>query len=122
MLSGHKRSPLDLRLYAIIEKVHSMPKQGVASSFNFGMGYGMLRGALTALCIPHELITPQQWKKTILHGYDWKGNKEASIWYVQQKYPDVSLLPTERSRKSSDGMADAVCLAEFAKYKHNGGK
>lgn len=33
--------------FALIERVHSMPKQGVASSFKFGQSYGFLRGLLT---------------------------------------------------------------------------
>jgi hypothetical protein len=30
--------------FAYIESVHSMPKQGVASSFKFGVNYGLLKG------------------------------------------------------------------------------
>ena len=48
---------------AMIEKVHSMPKQGVASSFTFGKGYGFLLGCLTALEIPFEYVTPQKWQR-----------------------------------------------------------
>lgn len=97
----------------VIEKVHSMPKQGVASSFKFGDGYGQIKGLCAGLGYPFILVTPQQWKKTILNGYDWKGNKDSSIAYVKQRYPDINLKPTERSRKDSHGLADAVCLAEY---------
>src|SRR3990167_11470885 len=32
---------------AVIEQVHSMPKQGVSSSFKFGANYGLLQGFFT---------------------------------------------------------------------------
>jgi hypothetical protein len=48
---------------AAIEKVHSMPKQGVASSFKFGQGYGFLRGLLIGLAVPFIEVSPQKWQK-----------------------------------------------------------
>ena len=33
---------------AIVERVHAMPRQGVASSFAFGTGYGLVLGVLAA--------------------------------------------------------------------------
>lgn len=97
----------------VIEKVHSMPKQGVASSFKFGDGFGSLKTACVFLDLPFILVTPQKWKKTVLAGYDWKGNKDTSIVWVKQRYPLISLRPTERSRVDSHGLADAVCLAQY---------
>jgi len=44
---------------AIVEKVHSMPGQGVSSTFKFGKGYGLVLGILGALAVPIELTTPQ---------------------------------------------------------------
>ena len=96
----------------IIEKVSAMPKQGVTSVFRFGEQFGMIQGICSGLGLSYLLVRPQEWKKRILEGYP-KGDKSASIRYVQQKYPDVSLLPTPRSRKPSDGMADAICIAEW---------
>ena len=92
-----------------------MPKQGVASSFKFGDGFGSLKGLCVGLGLPFILVTPQRWKKMILAGYDWKGNKDMSIVWVKQRYPHISLRPTERSRVDSHGLADAVCLAEYGK-------
>lgn len=53
------------RCYSLIEQVHSMPGQGVASTFKFGTGYGGLRMALTAAEIPFETVRPQDWQKAI---------------------------------------------------------
>jgi len=97
---------------AVLEKVHAMPGQGVCSMFTFGKGYGELRGMLKVLQIPVIEPTPQAWKKAVLAGSDWKGNKAASCEHVMKKYPDVCLTPG-KTRKPHDGIADAVCLAEF---------
>jgi len=96
-----------------IEKVHAMPKQGVSSSFKFGQGYGQLQGICAALGIGYQLVTPQAWMKSILAGYSSQGKTKASVEYVKAKYPILSLLATERSRKPHDGMADALCIAEY---------
>ena len=51
---------------AVVESVHSMPKQGVASTFKFGKGYGEILGILTALGVEIHEPTPQAWKKLML--------------------------------------------------------
>lgn len=100
-----------------IEKVHSMPKQGVSSTFTFGMNYGKILGMLIGFRIPFELITPQKWKKKFtLIGVD----KNASIQKCKELYPNVSLLATERSRKENDGMAEALLIATAAKRYYMG--
>lgn len=44
-----------------IESVHSMPGQGVASTFKFGKNFGEWLGILATLKIPYYLITPYKW-------------------------------------------------------------
>lgn len=99
---------------AVVEQVHAMPEQGVRSTFTFGCGYGMVRGVLAARSIPTELVTPQAWKRLVLAGYTDK-NKEAAIQYATRRFPNASLRATPRSRTSHDGLADALCLAEYAR-------
>lgn len=94
-----------------LEKVHAMPGQGVSSMFKFGESFGIIKGVLGTLAIPYELVTPQAWKKRVLEGTD--KSKEAAIDYCRRKYPQVSLLATERSRKPHSGMADALCIATY---------
>lgn len=100
----------------VIEKVHAMPKQGVCSMFTFGKGYGELIGMIKTLAIPLIQPTPQEWKKCVLVGTDYKGNKAASIEYVTRRYPATCLTPGKKI-KPSDGITDAVCLAEYAEKK-----
>lgn len=97
---------------AFIEKAHSMPKQGTASTFSFGKGFGEWLGILTALEIPTEEVTAQRWKKEILAGMR-KNEKDSSIKKAQELYPQANLLATERSRVPHDGMAEALLIAEY---------
>lgn len=108
LILGHR----DGGARAVVEKVGAMPGQGVCSMFSFGRNVGELRGMLKALAVPFIEPTPQTWKKIVLAGTDWKGRKEASIEHVMRAYPDVDLLPGKK-RKAHDGIADAVCLAEY---------
>src|SRR5215831_15762291 len=63
-------SPDDRRMLVVIENVHSMPKQGVASSFQFGVGFGIWRGIIAALQLPCERVEPVVWKRALHLGPD----------------------------------------------------
>jgi len=94
-------------VYAAIERVNSMPGQGVASSFSFGMGYGIWLGILTSLHIPHDLVHPTRWKKVML---DSMGkNKDASRIRAKELFGNQ----VDLSLKKHHGRADALLLAEY---------
>ena len=99
-------------MLAIVEKVGAMPGQGVVSMFNFGRCYGTLIGLCIALGIKVELVTPQKWKGEVLAGTT--KDKEAAIAYCRRVYPEVKLIQP-RCRVPHDGMADALCLAEYGR-------
>lgn len=90
--------------HAFIEKVHSMPKQGVASSFKFGKCYGFLRGLLIALRVPFEEVTPQRWQKEM--ECLTKGDKNVSKARAQQLFPNVKVI---------HATADALLIAEYGR-------
>ena len=94
-----------------LEKVGAMPGQGVVSMFNFGHNLGYIEGLLQAFDIPYQLVPPQTWKKEFCVTSD----KNTSIEVCRKLFPHVCLLPTARSRKPSDGMAEAMLLAEYAR-------
>lgn len=98
---------------AVVEKVGAMPGQGVVSMFNFGHNLGFIEGVIQANDIPYQLVPPQTWKKE----FSLNSEKQRSIEVCQKLFPDVSLLPTERSRKPNDGMAEALLMAEYARRK-----
>jgi len=96
----------------VVERVGSMPGEGVVSSFKFGKGFGMILGVIEALGYSYRLVTPQAWKRAVLAGTS--RDKLAAIGYVHQMYPGIDLTPG-RKRTPHDGMADAVCLAEYGR-------
>lgn len=96
-----------------LEHVHAMPKQGVTSTFNFGLNFGFIQGVLKAYLIPYELVTPQKWKKE----FSVTADKNTSIQVAKRLFPDTNLKATERSRKDHDGMAEALLLAEYGRRK-----
>lgn len=97
---------------AVVEKVHAMPSQGVCSMFTFGKSYGFILGVFEAYKIDYTEARPQEWKKEFdLIGTD----KKASIERCKELFPNVSLLPTSRCRKESDGMAESLLMAEYCR-------
>ena len=99
--------------HVFIESVHSMPAQGVASSFQFGMGFGMWQGILAALGIPYTLITPQRWKKMMLA--DMGSEKSAARLRAGQLFPAAA---EQFARVKDDGRAEAVLIAEYGRRVH----
>lgn len=87
-----------------LEEVHSMPKQGVTSSFSFGMNFGQWQGLLSGYDMEWETVTPQVWKRTFgLIGKD----KDASRLIASRLFPTLDL-----TKKKDIGKADALLIAE----------
>lgn len=101
-------------MIACIEKVGAMPNQGVTSMFSFGKSAGFIEGVFESFKIPYELITPQKWKKEF--GLINK-DKNGSINICKNLFPEVNLLPTSRCRKESDGLAESLLMAMYAKRR-----
>ena len=101
-------------MVACVEKVGAHPGQGVTSMFSFGQSYGFILGVLAALGIGVQLVPPGTWKKEFsLIGKD----KAASVEVCKRLFPGVNLLATDKCRKDSDGMAEALLMAEYARRK-----
>ena len=107
---------LDDDLHFIIEKAQPMPGQGVVSMFNYGGQYHALKMALLACGIPFDVTHPKSWQKKVLHGIEGTDTKARAILKVQRSLPEVNLLPTPRSRKPSEGIADAACMMLYAEH------
>ena len=97
--------------YAFVEKVGAMPGQGVTSMFHFGKSAGYIEGVLSAFKIKYDLIPPQRWKKA----FELHSDKQESINKCIQLFPKANLLPTSRCKKPSDGMAEALLIAEYGR-------
>jgi len=98
---------------AVIEKVGSMPKQGVSSTFKFGANYGWWQGVFYCLKIPYELITPQRWQKEIFDSATkGKDRKQMSLEMARRLFPRQTHMLV---RKKDNGRADALLIAEYCR-------
>lgn len=91
-------------IFALLEKVHSFPKQGVASSFKFGSSFGFLRGMLTAHRIPWDFVSPQKWQKAL--SCQTKGDKNITKAKAQRLWPEQKII---------HAIADALLIAEYCR-------
>jgi crossover junction endodeoxyribonuclease RuvC len=91
---------------AWVERVSAMPKQGVASSFNFGSSYGIVLGVLGAVKVPYHLVPASTWKKHFSLGAD----KRAARTAATRLFPRQSALFV---RAKDDGRAEAALIARF---------
>jgi len=94
-----------------IEKQWPRPHDGKVQTWNFSGGYHSLLTALESAGLSYHLVTPMQWTKAMRSSY----GKEGSIAYVQEHLPGLDLKPTTRHSKNHDGLADAACMALFAR-------
>jgi hypothetical protein len=91
--------------HAVIERVWSMPKQGVSSTFQVGVGFGSILSVLQVMQISVELVTPGVWKKFHSLGKD----KRASLHKARLLYPAAELHLAKH-----DGRAEALLIARYA--------
>lgn len=101
----------------VLEKVHSMPKQGVKSSFSFGMNYGVWRGILAASGLPWELVTPQAWQKGLIVKSDGADPKLRSLAVARRYFSKQGEL---FKRKKDADRADGALMALHAQRKIGG--
>lgn len=75
--------------------------------FNFGEGFGFLRGALLALGIPLRMVRPQEWQKQLCLGApaDKSARKRALKSKAQELYPDL---------KPTLSTCDALLILDWA--------
>lgn len=95
-------------LHVVIERQQAMPKQGVSSSFNNGMNYGLLLGALRAQVLPGKI-----WG---VRGSAWKTAMGLSSSKAESRAKATALFGEEAEkhhwpRPSHEGKAEAALLA-----------
>ena len=107
----------EIRL-AVLEQVHSMPKQGVASSFKFGRTVGVIEGILAAHRVRYFEVRPQEWMKEMHQGTPASMDpKERGRLAFTRIFPGVNAMATPKSRVMHDGLVDAALIAEYANRK-----
>ena len=91
---------------AILERVHSMPRQGVATTFSFGRAVGVAMGVLGARRVPMVQVTPSQWKKH----FGLSSDKEQARGLAIQRFP---LIAECLNRKKDADRAEALLIAQW---------
>jgi len=89
---------------AVIEKVNAFPKQGVSSSFRFGMGTGIIHGVIAALGFQRIEVAPSVWKRH----YHLGASKEAARALALKRFPAVAQY---LRHKHDVGRAEALLIA-----------
>lgn len=90
----------------VIERISSMPGQGVATMFSMGDTFGCIRGVCAAMGFKVQIITPQSWKKYYGLGKD----KEVCRAKAIELFPKAEL-----SRKKDHNRAEALLMANYGK-------
>jgi crossover junction endodeoxyribonuclease RuvC len=93
---------------AIVERVSAMPRQGVASSFAFGVGFGSILSVLQTLRLPLELVTPAAWKRAL----GLSSEKRASLDKARLLFPAADLRLVKH-----DGRAEALLIAHWGQTR-----
>ena len=96
------RDRLDTKVF--IEKVHSMPKQGVSSTFKFGMAFGGALSLARRFKTEVVMVTPQLWKKTLVLNSD----KQLSLDMAREIFPQAPL-----HLQKHNGRAEALLIALY---------
>ena len=87
-----------------LESVHSMPGQGVASTFAFGRAVGAIQALLDLLPWPVALAEPRIWKREM----GVTADKGSSLALARQLWPAAPL-----KRVKDHGVAEGLLLAEW---------
>lgn len=90
---------------AIVEHVTAMPKQGVSTTFTFGMAVGSMLAIVQSLGIGIELVRPTKWKKAL--GLDRE--KKTALHRARLLFPTAELGLVKHH-----GRAEALLLAHWA--------
>lgn len=99
----------------LIEEVHSMPKQGVASTFSFGRAFGLVEGVCAGMQLSYMMVKPQDWKR--FHGLKAKGKDEA-VEFAGRMFPEVDF----GNKGQMSGTADALLIALCGAVRVSGGE
>lgn len=88
----------------VIESVHSMPGQGLASTFKFGRAVGAIEAVVALFREPWFIVSPKKWKADM----GVTSDKSTSLNLARQLWTTAPL-----ARKKDHGVAEALLLAEW---------
>lgn len=89
--------------------------QGMVQCFSLGREFGRVEALVVGLGIALKYVHPKRWQNVILGQIAHGTSKEQSIIVARNLFPHVSLKPTKACGKDSDGIADALLIAEYGR-------
>lgn len=105
-----------MQCHVLIERVGSMPGQGVASMFSMGDTFGCVRAVVALWGMPVHIITPQEWKKHF-NIHPPKGSKPDVAKEIARAKA-IQLWPAaELHLKKHHNRAEALLMAEYLRHK-----
>lgn len=91
-----------------MEQVHSMPNQGVSSTFAFGRAVGVISAVCELTNYPFHLVTPQRWKKH----FNLTADKNEALEKARELFPKAKL-----KLKKDINRAEALLIAEYWRHQ-----
>jgi crossover junction endodeoxyribonuclease RuvC len=101
------------RVFCVLEEIFSKPLESNKSALTIGRHWGLWKGILTALSIPHEVAPGSVWKR----GFRLlSGEKEMSRARAMELFPAYRAI---LAKKRVD-FSEALLLAEYARRRQTG--
>lgn len=91
-----------------------------SSSFKLGQTYGGIICTTLSGRFRLERVRPQTWQREVFktNTLDGRDTKALSISYCRARWPGISLGEKRKGGKANHNLADALCLAEYARLRH----
>lgn len=98
--------------FAVIEDVHSILGDGLASAFTFGFNVGVLIQFLRERTATIHKVAPYKWQHLAHRGLPKKmDTKQRSLVVAQKLFPEF--LENMGVKENEDGIHDALCLGFY---------
>lgn len=94
-----------------MEQVHSMPNQGVSSTFSFGRAVGVISAVCELSRWPVHLVSPRKWKAH----FHLSADKNESLDMARYYWPEAKL-----KLKKDGNKAEALLIAEYLRHELHG--
>ena len=104
-----KEQTVGYNCLCVLEKVHTMPKQGIVSAGKFMKHVGHTEAFLIALGIPFKEVTPQTWMKH--YGMKKLKDETKPAWKRRLRERLQRIMPEFKVNNSN---ADAMLIAYYA--------
>lgn len=106
--------------HVVIEKGFALPGQGVCSTFSIGHGYGLMRGLVVGLGLPHTVVHPRTWQGVVFRDLPKDDTKVLASRVCGQLWPTYDFRATPKCKKMHEGICDAVLIAEYGRRTLSG--